>query len=201
MATRRRRRSAGGVAGFVPTLYADAFTGGVLVRPAPAPMTDGVHSWTEFGGALYVRSAAGTLVADAANPFTSGRVTTTNSPNQTVQMTVVTRTRGPNLLFRYVDASNFLLAGWEWALASNTFRIWKVVGGVLTVLATSGVTTHPNGDIVKVTVNAANLITFFRNGVAVPGCSVTDATHAAGLGAGIGGECNSDEVDDWSCQT
>jgi hypothetical protein len=183
----------------VGTLYADAFTGGFL-HPNPALMTDGVHSWTIVGAADLYRTAGGTLSGWGEAQKTEGLVVMTDSANMTVQLTQKVIGNGfPGMFFRYVDANNYLRAGWSAAMTA--LQVTKVVAGVETVLATQGSLTQTINDVLQVATTGANLITFKRNGVNVF-APFTDATHSTGTGAGLTGYISATtEVDEWSCQT
>lgn len=98
----------------------------------------------------------------------------------------------PKVAFRVADASNYL---WVDGSGGTSIVVKKTVAGVTSTLATftgQGTT----WSALKVTVDAANLISVFRSadynptantGTWTSAGTVTDATHAAAVGAGLVG--------------
>ena len=174
--------AATGGAGGTSTVVSDTFD-----RPDENPSfgtaTSG-QTWANIGTAAYsVQSNLG--AGWSAGGLLDGTYIESGKSAITMQWTH-TFASGSGLvgaIVRGVDLTNYLVFWWNTA---TNIRLSKVVAGVPTELATSGVVTAPvTGDVVVVTATAAHLITYKRNGVTL--LSHTDATHATGTKHGIGG--------------
>lgn len=117
--------------------------------------------------------------------------------NVAVQITnTVKPIAGSNIAvaFRIADDNNFMVA---YATSSDAL-FYKKVSGSYTQLATQAISGFADGDVYKVTADAANLLTFYRNGS--PLVSVTDATHSTNTIHGLFYSSNTNEqrFDDFS---
>lgn len=185
--------------GGVGTTYTDTFTG-ALTHPAPTLMSDGVHSWTNVGGADPFLDGSGNMGAWADFNKPAGRIVTTDSPNQAITTTwAALSSSQPSVFLRYIDSTHYLRVGYLGGTVSKNVTLWRNVGAGEVVVTGVGVATAAN-DVLFASVDAANLVTVKYNGTTL--FAVTEAANSTGVGAGISGDWNgATQLADWTCVT
>lgn len=154
---------AAGGADVTPSGRTDNFTRADSSSSLGTP-SDAGAAWTVAGGSTWGISSNAAYVStysgDAYAVLSSGIT------NAVVQVTVPTFPAGttPGLIFRYQDASNFMLLHCD--NSATTMAIYKRSGGSYgSALATNAAIAFSAGDVLKVTVDGSGNIACFQNGV------------------------------------
>jgi hypothetical protein len=145
-------------------------------------------------------------VVNKAAKVTSGSVTCVayvdvGSPSGTVQADVSTmmqdHARGTQLVFRFVDASNYFLAQSYFSINGYAFRIMKKVANTNTELFTVDVSLAP-GDTVRI-VDSGTTLGAYLNGILLTptATSIADTSLNTATKVGIGGGFAGDPVSGW----
>lgn len=160
----------------------DDFTRADTTNAIGTPSDSG-SAWSQLAGTWGILSNKGYT---SSAPSQSTCVLEASVASVTVQATqaTVSSSSDSGLLARVADNSNYLLFSFGSAGVSQYF-IYKKVAGSFTQLATAS-GNIASGDVLKMTVDGANLITGYNNGVSK--LSATDSAGSANTKHGI--RCN-----------
>ncbi|MGN7250037.1 sialidase family protein [Arthrobacter sp. SAFR-014] len=141
--------------------------------------SDNGQYWSSFAGPQIKDGAL--EYSGSAGPFLV--MTKILAPSQEVEAELLwSSNSGVALVFRYENAANYWMVSIE--TAGDNVRLYKVVAGAATQVATAGVSA-PSGQFHKVKVSALgdNIRVFLED---IPLYSATDSTHAStGIWAGV----------------
>lgn len=160
-----------------PVVLQDTFTGDGNL--SGRSVTTGSATWTVGSGTWSTSSGSATKSASAATVNLAYVDLTRSAMDVSVKLT--TSVNGWGLCYRVQDATHFKLVWWS----SNSGGVLQhfIEPGDVQVGTSAGVGGASPGDIIRVTADAANLVTIYWNGVSAG--SGTEATYATATKCGL----------------